>query len=356
MGALDEDDYSASFKTFDEEYSYIHGSYYPLKKPYAIVKMTRASFTITLDMLGIPCEERPFYVRFALGELMKPGRLWAVKDGRLIWAWAVITNYREDKNDREDTFSIDVSFDLPEGIWHKADKQKTFIVPFDPCDFMECYDFHDVQPCIPEGHCCHCAEPVLGKTKCYPTEVTGCCGCGREYACDCDCDSVEKEHALCYFGDYEALYNCTPEYRVIYNCAASDKFFGDFVSDERRGQKICGSCDIASGIVYSDTDIPTENVTLYLRGQLHNPYIEINGNGNVIKGDYDGVLEIRPDGSVYAYKDGCDCDEPLPTYVWSIPPGMEYGWTINPGNNRITVDGGTCCTYCAWVEVDAITV
>lgn len=343
---VDEDDYSVSFKSWDEEYTFTHGSYYPLKADHAIAKMGRASFTIHLDMQEIPCEYRPYYVRFAINELMKPGRLWAVKDETIVWAWAVITNYREDTNDKKGYFSIDVSFDLPEGVWHKADKLKTFVKPFDPCDFMDCYDWQENNPCTEfDGNCCNCStltDPII-------------CACCE----DGDCDEVDKDEALCFFDDYQSFYGCEVSYRIVYNCIAGEKYFGDPLSNNNKGRKFCNTCaGHVIGRLYSDTDFPTDGVMIRLHSkEMHNPYIEINGNANIIMGDYEGYLDIYPNGEVYSYKDfDCPQCEPLPTSVWTIPKGMSYGWTVKQGYNHFEVDVGSCCQLCVYFVVDSKSV
>lgn len=353
VDVIDEDDYNVSFKSFSSEYGFGHGSYAPWKG--AFVRSGSVSLTIILRMKQLPCEDRPFYVRFAKSQLTKPGRLWAIQDNRLIWAWAYPSGYSESTRSKKDELEIDVNFDIPEGVWHKADKLKTFLVPFAVCDFMDCYDYHEIDPCNP--FCCDCGREPKGIGKCYPTDFS-CCGCPGEYSCCGDCDQVSEENALCYFKDLQDFYDCDGGgFKIIYSCAAADKFFGDFLKDEHPGQKFCATCgDAASGILYSDTDIPTEGVKITIHGKVKDPYIEINGNGNSILGEYDGVLEVRPDGSVYNYVEGCEKCDPLPVDVWSIMPGMSYGWTVDQGKNRVLIDGGSCCSYCAWIEVDALTI
>lgn len=338
VDVIDEDDYSVSFKTFDTEYGFSHGSYAPIKKKGGLIKSGRVSMTILLRMKKIPCEDRPYYVRFVKSQLTTQGRLWAIQDNRLVWAWAYLTSYSESGRSRKDELEIDVNFDIPEGVWHKADRLKTFIVPFDPCEFMECYDWKEVNPCHPYGDCCSCGEPV------------GVCDC-------CSCDKVEQHNALCYFRDMQDFYECDGgNYKIIYSCVAAEKYFTDPLNDEHVGQKICSACGgMIAGQFYSETDIPTEGIRITIHGPLHNPYIEINGNGNTILGDFDGFLVINPDGSVYTYKDDCGTCDPLPVDVWSIPDGMSYGWTVEQGKNMIRIDTGTCCTVCAWIEEDALT-
>ena len=110
-----------------------------------------------------------------------------------------------------------------------------------------------------------------------------------------------------------------------------------------------------SGRFYSETDIPTEDVTIIIDGKMHNPWITINGNTNIIEGDYEGALIIKSNGDVY-YDNGC-CEELLSPDVWVIPEQDNYGWTVNPGMNSITVMLNECCgRSCVYIQADAITI
>ena len=363
---VDEDSYSAAFKSFESSYGFAHGSYMPQKKKGGLLRSGSVSMTLVFRMRKLPCEDRPYYIRFAKGQLTTQGKLWAVQDNTLIWANAYLTSYRESANSSTDELEIDVSFTLPEGVWHKANTLRTFLLPYDPCDFMDCYDFRDVELC--RTHCCDC-EKKQEEKKCLTDTRRHHCGscegdcctgeCVPATDCDCGCDTADKEDALCFHKeDIQRFYDpCGAGFRILYSCRLADKYFSDFLSDNHVGQKYCNECGgTIAGILYSDTDIPTEGVKIVLHGQMHDPYIEINGNGNYIRGDYDGVLEIHPDGSVYSHREDCHCDEPLPVDVWAIPAGMDYGWTVEQGNNRLIIDPGSCCHVCAWIEVDALTI
>lgn len=346
---VESDTYSSATKDWDKEYTFTHGAYFPKKRKSALFKASRVSMTLTLRMEKVSCDERPHYMRFAKAQLMEHGRLWAIQDGELLWAYASLSDLREYQSRRWDRVSFDVDFKIPEGVWHKADKQRTFLLPYDPCDFMECFEITDLQPCNPAttaGFCCdHCT------------------GAKEPIHCDCcgdDCDHIDKEMAYCYHvGEIRNLDGCdTLGYRLMYDCAAAERFFGDFLSDERIGQRFCSDCGKpAGGYLISDTDVPTQDLKITLHGQVHNPYIEINGNGNWIRGDYDGILVIYSNGEVYNYPDGdCKCEtNPISIDNWIIPPGMEDGWTVYPGKNRITIDFGDCCAGCAYVEVNGLT-
>lgn len=349
---VETDTYTSKTKTWNKEYGFTHGSYYPLKRSSALWKMGHVSMTLILDTDKLPCEDRPYYVRFAKAQLQGPGKLWAVQGTELIWAYAVISSIREYQSKRWNRVSFDVDFDLPEGIWHKADKQRTFLIPYDPCDYMECFEIPDVQPCDiytekDSDFCC---------TECMAKEV-------ETVHCDCcgdavGCDVVTKDMAYCYHvDDLRDLGECDAwKWQLKYDCEAAEKFFGDYLSDEHLGQQFCSTCgQLASGYIISDTDVPTDGVRIKLHGTMHNPYIEINGNGNWIRGDYTGTLVLTANGEVYYYVDeDCPACDPLPVDVWVIPPGMTYGWTINPGRNRVVIDFGSCCTGCAYISVDSI--
>lgn len=332
---IEDDSQSVSFKQFTSEYGFAHGAYSPHKRRGGLAKAATVSMTLKFHTKKLPCEDRPFYLQHIKTQLDTQGKLWAIENNTMIWAYAELESYNMQKTGRNNYVEIDVDFYLPEGVWHKADKQRTFLTPFDLCDFMDCYDYHEINPC----ECCQCEDDGPG-------------------ACNC-CDCLEKDMALCYHTDeLQDFYSrCGSGYRVIYDCEAGDRFFGDFYG-QHPGQRLCSECEggIIAGILYSDTDIPTDRVRITLHGQFKNPRIEINGNANVIKATSDDVLIINPDGSVYKGSDSCNCESILPVSAWQIPQGNTYGWTINPGNNRVVIEVGECCgTACAYIEVDSLT-
>ena len=136
---IQEGSYSTGFKEYSQEYGFAHGSYSPSKTPFGFAQSTSVSVTLFLRMKKLPCDKRPFYERFVTTQLGTRGKLWAIKNNTLMWAYAYVSNRTDQPTKREDYMEIDVDFTLPEGIWHKADKQKTFLVPFDLCEFMDCY-------------------------------------------------------------------------------------------------------------------------------------------------------------------------------------------------------------------------
>lgn len=341
------DDEPIQYKGSSTAYTYTHGSYRPLKNSYLYVSEKQVNMTITLNTKKLPCDQRLHYVKFFEQEIGRPGRLWAIKNNELIWAFAVANNVRPVKNNRQWQVVYDIEFIIPGGVWHKADKMKTFLLSYDPCTFMDdCKGFKDINPCEKLGlsddkGCCDiCAEKTAKEA--------------RKDECACCCDElVCNTDALCFHtNELQDFYRCDVPYQIVYSCQKGEEYFGD----PYLGEKMCKaeSCEgIIAGRLYSDTDIPTEDIEIIIVGHTKNVEIEINDNANIIKGEYDG-LRITSSGDVYA-KTEC-CETLLDPSVWSVPYGMNYGWTINPRDNRIIIRTNECCEMvCVFISHDAIT-
>lgn len=326
------------YKGSSTAYSYTHGSYRAFKSDRLYVSERQVNMTITLKMKKIPCEYRKFYAQFAEQELGKPGRLWAIKNNTILWAFASVNNIRPVNNGKKDEIVWDVEFVIPGGVWHKADKSKTFVLPYDVCSLMDCKGFEEYDPCASD--CVDCCEECIDKKM--TIDMRDRCGCCCE-------DDLTAEMALCYHQkELQQFYGCDTPYQLVYSCGAAEKF-----SKERAlGQKICVSdiCNesVIAGRIYSDTDIPTENFTITLIGAMLNPWIKINGNTNIIEGEYDGTLIIKSSGDVYYLPCENECCEPtlLDPSVWTIPSGNNYGWTIYPQLNSVVVNMNACCSQC----------
>lgn len=341
LDMIDEQDTSVTFKSSDSEYSFQHGSYVPFKQNSMQAEMGSVSFTLYLKMKKLPCDVRKFYPQFAITQLTRPGKLWAVQNNTLIWAYAFLTDYTQASDAKKDTIKIDCDFSLPEGVWHKADKQRTFLAEHDVCEFMDCYHYKEVLPCPTD--CCHCGMS------------------GHDCDC-CYCWDLQKDMALLYKCDLQEFYErCGHGYHIVYDCAAGEKFFmSDYQSGDYIGQRFCNDCGGIYGLLYSDTEIPTRGIKIRLHGHVKDTEITINGNTNQIEGEYDGILTIYPDGSVY-FNEDCDVCEPELQSVtkWVIPSGMDYGWEIHAGNNSLKINPHVDCEcdlVCAYIEVDALTI
>lgn len=340
-------DYSedTTYKGSSQAYSYGHGAYMPFKSDYLYIEEKSVSMTITLKTKKLPCEYREYYVRFAEQELGRPGRLWAIKNNEIIWAMAYVKRIAPINSMRQNEAVYDIEFGIPGGVWHKADKLKTFVLPYDVCLFMECKGYKTLKPCKDKtfGDCClDCLDnKALTEAK-------------FDERCFCCCvDEICPDMALCYhLDDLQGFYSCDVPYQLVYDCFKAEQF-----SDAKYlGQRICtkDSCsNIIAGRFYSETDIPTEDVTIVIDGQMKNPAITINGNTNIIKGEYEALM-IKSNGDVYSLTE-C-CETLLDPSVWEVPSGENYGWTVYPQENSIMVNLNVCCgVSCVYVQDSAIT-
>ena len=339
-------DEPVQYKGSSTAYSYRHGSYRAFKNTYLYVSERQVNMTITLNMKKIPCEYRKWYMQFAEQELGKPGRLWAIKNNEIIWAFAAVNNIRPVNSGKQNEVVYDVEFVIPGGVWNKADKQKTFVLPYDVCGLMDCKGFEDYDPCANSCiDCCSSCEDR--KNTIAMRDRCGCC---------CDGD-LTRDMALCYHQhELQAFYGCDTPYQLVYDCEAAERFN----KEKAFGQKLCVEdvCDdsVIGGQIYSDTDIPTEEMTLTLVGKFVNPWIKINGNTNIIKGTYNGKLIVTTSGDIYYQKDECCEPTLLSPSNWVIPKGNDYGWTLYPGLNSIVVYANACCSLaCIYVDHTAIT-
>ena len=337
--------HNVDFKGDTEEYSHGHGSYAPIKGIYA--KEQNIPLSITLFMKKVPCDFRPFYKQFVIKEITTPGKLWAIENNELLWAYAKITSISEDMDVSKDEYRIEADFLAWEGVWHKADKLKTFLIPYNVCDFMDCLGYKPNNPCeqiiLDDEDCCE-------KTKNLKAEKV------ERETCDCCCDTLSKEMALCFHNDLQIFYKaCTPSYQIMYSCKKGNEFFGD----KFLGAKMCTDdpCNnVIAGHFYSETEIPTDSMEIVIDGKTHDPQITINGNMNSIKGDYDR-LYINTNGDVYAEDKHECCKQLLDPEVWIVPYPNNFGWELHQGENRVVIDRGACCgRTCVYINADNLTI
>jgi len=343
---LSESPHEVEFKGDSQEYSYGHGAYRPIKSKYVFAREQSVSLSIRLMMMKLPCDKRPFYKQFAVTETTKPGRLWAIVNNEIVWAFAVPTAYSENEGARRDEYYIELDLVLPEGVWHKASKTNTFLIPYNVCEFMDCKGYREVDPCEKfslDTDCCTACENSKSSIK---TEDCSCC-----------CDTLSREMALCYHKDLQVFYNeCYPSYQFVYDCSKGQEFFGD----KYLGEKICtkDSCsNIIAGTFYSETEIPTKGYEIVIDGATEDAQITINGNRNIIKGSYDRLF-IESNGDVFEEDKHHRSRCPIEPENWVIPTMEdEYGWEIKPGMNSIVVDRGSCCgRACIYINADNLTI
>ena len=343
-------DEQVTYKEADaQSYSFSHGSYMPYKSDFLLVNAGSVSMTLTFHMKKIPCEDRPWYLNFIDQELGRPGKLWAIRNNEILWAYASVRSKHAITTNEPFKAEYDIEFTLPEGIWHKADKQRTFVLPYNVCTMMECKGFEPYDPCA--NSCVDCCESCIEKK--FWDDYRERCFC-------CCVDEITADMMLCYhMKEIQKFYSCETPFQLVYDCLHAEKF----KHDDYIGQKLCikSLCDdgTIAGRIYSDTDIKTEDVTITIKGKMHNPWITINGNTNIISGDYDGALRIEPSGDVYYEQSECCEPTLLDPSVWEIPCNMDYGWWVYPQWNSIKIQLNECCQTngiaCAYFDIDSIT-
>lgn len=350
------DDTSVKFKQDSSSYSFRHGSYVAFKSETMLVDTANVSMSILLGLYRLPCDKRTTYRKLVLDEISKPGKLWAVENGELVWAYAYPENYSEaSKTSIADSILIDVDFVLYEGIWHKANVYTTYLEKYDLCVEIEEKTTYDPCDDLTKNCCIDCAPPLKQTNG---TCKNGKCGCGGRIESDCGCDCDKERKNLCEAdinSIFQSLEKCsTTGYKIIEDCSAYER-----ENDEPIGQRFrAESCqNYLSGRIYANTDVPTTDYEIVVVGIFHNLYVEVNGNGNIIEGDYEGKLMIRGDGTAWLYNGDCGWEQ-LPVSAILIPDGMTLGYTFNPGWNYFKIDAGTCdCNHAltAYITIDNIT-
>lgn len=320
----EQDDEDATFKTSEQEYSFGNGSYVMFKRDYGYVQAKKVGATATINMKKVPCDQRKYVHDFAMSELSRVGKIWAIENNTLLWANAYPTSISKAIQVNENEMQISVDFSLYEGVWHKADYYKTYLKPYDYCDYILDYNYRDRKGC-----------------DCKPKHTD---------TCDCECD-LPKENALCnHLKDLQDFYTCNSPYQIIEDCGLANKYFGRV-----RGEQICSdNCDgVIVGTLYSDTIIPTNDVRITIVGEMENPEIEINGNVNMYEGTYKGLV-IEPNGEAYELGDTENCAIDISNIV--VGEYNNFGFEIRPRENKIIVRTGKQCKACVYIDVSALTI
>lgn len=327
--------YKQNSKTNVQEYSYGHGSYANFKSPQQFLTDGDLSMTINIDYRKYSRDERKFIKDFIKLNLIKAGRLWAIEDDKILWAYAFVTDFSEPYDRFKGNLSIDIELKVYEGIWHIADPRKTFLVPYSTCNFLECYDFKDYDSC----DCC---------IECL-TETDGDCA-----SCLCHCEDLVKENTLCAVGRnvLDSFMSCTESFLLVYDCKRAEKIFEEDVW----GSKICKK-DICyttiSGKFYSHTILNSNNVNIRLDGKFQDPIININGTKIEIKGEYDGILKLTSSGEVLFSEQECCTFENID--LDKVIVHDEYLFTVHHGYNSVIVENACCEMACIYINVDEIT-
>lgn len=122
------DDLTMSFKSKNTPYTFRHGSYVPHSSRWVLAEASNFSMTITLLLKKLPCEIRKYYADFAKTQLAQVGRLWAVSNNKLVWAWAELRSFGEAVQTKKNRIAYDVDVYLPEDISAPVGRVRFFAV------------------------------------------------------------------------------------------------------------------------------------------------------------------------------------------------------------------------------------
>lgn len=335
-------DESGAYKYENIPLTYGNGSYAPLKSSTMFTSEKSVTMTLSINTKKLRCDSHDEYRDFVMHNLHQVGKLWCVVGKSIMWAHAFLVNKGEPFPTNTNKFNIDVEFNLPEGIWHRADAHNLFIVPFDLCSFLDCEDYHTIDQCktIIKQCCGDCSKDALS--------VCQTCGCG--------CSGIDKEYNYCNMKNevIEQFYKrCGANYRLIYDCV-----LGNRINGENLGAKICkeDSCrSVIAGQFYSDTILDLNKIQLTIKGYVKNPVININDNTWTIKGEYDGILTITESGTVYFASDECCAASIIENENIIIENGNTFEWNIKHGKNRLIIETNDCCHMaCAYIKIDSL--
>lgn len=342
--SIDEQSESISLRENKTSRTFANGSYVGNVSRKSLIDSNTISLKIALRTSTWSEEHIQSHYDFIMEQLLTPGKLWAVNTGlQLVWCNAYVTSIQPSKEwivTDEDYLVFRVEFDNPDGVWYKADEAKTFLEPFDNCDFLDMK-----ASCVAKSrHCCN------GLPNC-----NNICEC-----CEDDCKDLDGLIDLCvaqtdltFINDF--FNECNSSWRVIYNCSKGKecKSLKDFYK-----HAICDTCvnDVMTGSFISDTVLDSHKWSFALEGDFKDPIVRINDIDFKIKGEYSGVLTANYKGEI-RYAKSWECIEysykEVSLSVLNICAEMPY---IKKGLNTVSVSGVTSESMCLFLDYESVTV
>lgn len=342
--SIDEQSESISLRENKTSRTFANGSYVGNVSRKSLIDSNTISLKIALRTSTWSEEHIQSHYDFIMEQLLTPGKLWAVNTGlQLVWCNAYVTSIQPSKEwvvTDEDYLVFRVEFDNPDGVWYKADEAKTFLEPFDNCDFLDMK-----ASCVAKSrHCCN------GLPNC-----NNICEC-----CEDDCRDLDGLIDLCvaqtdltFINDF--FNECNSSWRVIYNCSKGKecKSLKDFYK-----HAICDTCvnDVMTGSFISDTVLDSHKWSFALEGDFKDPNVRINDIDFKIKGEYSGVLTANYKGEI-RYAKSWECIEysykEVSLSVLNICAEMPY---IKKGLNTVSVSGVTSESMCLFLDYESVTV
>lgn len=343
--SIDEQSESISLRESKTSRTFTNGSYVGNLGEKSLIDSNSISLKIALRTHNWSEEHVQAHYDFLMEQLMTPGKLWAVQTGlQLVWCNAYVTSIQPQKEwviTDDDYLVFSVEFDNPDGVWYKADEAKTFLEPFDNCDFLDMK-----ASCLGKSrHCCN------GLPNC-----DNLCEC-----CEDDCKDMEGMIDLCvaqtnlkFMNDF--FEECNSKWRVVYNCSRS-KQCGKSLKDFYKNA-VCDTCvnEVMNGEFLSDTVLDSHKWSFALEGDFKDPIVRINNIDFKIKGEYTGVLTADYTGTI-KYAKSWECLEfsykEISLSVLQLCAEMPY---IKKGLNTVSVSGVVSESACIFIDYESVTV
>jgi len=258
------------FKESHQEYSNGHGDYAPRRCGVRFVKSKEWDIELKLDKKKFPCDEQQVVEQFVKDNLQRDGRLWATIGDVLVWGNARVISYGEMYEEKLGYISLNCKFYLPEGVWHIADPQATYLEDYYSCNIMDCYEALERPLC----ECCWCNVALIPERKCFP--------CKGERLCEIPHGDLDK-----------MIGSCGNTKKINYSC------------DKQTATATVKSAynDTTAHIEFDgQTMYETDDVVVEICGKFEDLVIDWNGERSTIEGKYDGKTIIS--GSIVT--NGCD--------------------------------------------------
>lgn len=327
------------------EYLLRHGSYVTSQDAQLLIKEDRITIDLAIETTNWDLETVKAHVDFIKDQLITRGKLWAIDTGgTLIWANVILESYTPtyEWSYRDDgAILFQVEFNNYSGVWHKADGNTTFLLPYELCSWTSM-----IANCFHNSDCISCENTAW-------TERGFCEDCASQC-----CDLKDAEPLCALRGKVEESFfsQCDSSYRVIHNCELGRSLLGD---ERLWGQAFCDTCvdEIYTTKFYADTVLKSRNITVTLYGMFENPEITINDTKIKLNGKFDkGYLSISSDGKLYEFEKQSDlqCD---PTEISNTVLDLCDGkwWTIEKGYNQLIVQGIESEYFCAFINYERLT-
>lgn len=313
-----------SFKNSTSTFANAHGDYSPERCGPRKVTSKQFDVTLMVDKNRFSCEERELIEQFVQDNFYKVGRLWAVQGDILLWSLGKVLNVSEGYEEKRGLLSFNVTFYLPEGVWHIADETSTYINDYYQCDITDCYEALERELC----DCCLCNIALAPIKYCPP--------CNGEQLCEIPQNKLS-----------EVIGNCGNNKKISYSCC----------NQKETAMTYSEAGETTAFLQFNGKTLyETDDVVLEICGTFTNLGINWNGSQSVIEGTYTGNTIINS-GIV---KNNCDyldvdkfhgafintadctdrnCGSNHPRIGVSGSDGGIVSWTVKKGTNNIILSG-----------------